>query len=229
MDASPLRTSARADDCGDAGPCVVRGARAAFLCAVPYFVVAGGLLLLRSGWAALLFYHAAMALVLTVFSRRPARSWNLRAGWSGRTGVPMLLLCGGTGGVFWLLWPTVARDPAHLAARLDAFGLSGPALVLFAAWYSTVHPLLEESYWRGLLGSAQRGPVLSDAAFAGYHALVLPFFVRWPWVVVSFLALTTIAWAWRRLAGRHGGLAIPVLAHAVADLSTMAAVFVLRS
>ena len=47
-------------------------------------------------------------------------------------------------------------------------------------------------------------------------------------VVVAGAVLTAAGFLWRRAARRHGGLAIPVLAHTIADIGVLAAVFLLR-
>ena len=39
-------------------------------------------------------------------------------------------------------------------------------------YYATVHPVLEEIFWRGYLSRAHRSPVVTDVAFAGYHVVV---------------------------------------------------------
>ena len=84
-----------------------------------------------------------------------------------------------------------------------------------------MNPVLEEWYWRGVLGSPSRMPTPNDAAFAGYHVLVLAVFVPWPWALAVAVVLVGAAWLWRQLVARHGGLVIPVVTHAVADLSVI--------
>ncbi len=66
-------------------------------------------------------------------------------------------------------------------------------------------------------------------AFAGYHVLVLVHFIRLPWAVASACVLALVAWAWRQVAMRRGGLAVPLVSHALAGLSLIAGACVLAS
>jgi hypothetical protein len=222
----------------DSGPGAGRHARLA-LCLVPYGTVAAGLYLAHSAWIALLSYHLGMAGAL-LWARgrwrgltRPGQGDRtatgltaIGSGWSSGTGAALALLCAGNGAAFVLLWPVVVRPGIRLPAVLEGVGLSpGAGLALFALWYVTVHPVLEEWFWRGLLYDPSPRPALSDAAFAGYHALVLAIFLRPEWTALSVACLLGAGWIFRRIAARHGGLAVPVAAHAVAGASTMAAVW----
>jgi membrane protease YdiL (CAAX protease family) len=110
----------------------------------------------------------------------------------------------------------------NLGETLTSFHLSGFSWWVFAAYYVTVHPVLEEIYWRGYLPGAHRSPAMVDVAFAGYHVLVLCLFVKLPWVLVSFGVLLFAAWSWRRLAARYSGLGVAIAGHAAADLSIVA-------
>ncbi len=112
----------------------------------------------------------------------------------------------------------------NLGETLTSFHLSGLSWWAFAAYYVTVHPVLEEIYWRGYLRGAHRSPVAVDIAFAGYHVLVLCIFVKLPWVLVSFGVLLFAAWSWRQLAARYSGLGVAIASHAAADLSIVAVV-----
>ncbi len=152
-------------------------------------------------------------------------SVDLFRGWSLRTAAPLLLIAAANGPAFIFLWRFAAHSPDGPGPVLAALGLSGIGLVGFALWYCTVHPLLEEAYWRGLLGSGDARPVAADAAFAAYHVLVLRLFLAPAWTAAAFVILTATAWGWRRVAQRYGGLAIPAASHAAAGVSTMAAVF----
>lgn len=198
---------------------------------IPYAGILFGLHILHSAWVALLSYHLGIVLVLTCAGPGPPRARivrvarRLRSGWSGRAAALAILVCAGTGPAFLLLWPVVSLDPGGLAASLDRLGLSGASLHVFSLWYCTAHPVLEEAFWRDRLGSADRRPEASDLLFAGYHMLVLPTFLHLPWVLASFVILAGAAWFWRTLTLRHAGLAVTALSHAVASISTMAAVY----
>ena len=94
-------------------------------------------------------------------------------------------------------------------------------------YFSTVQPILEELYWRGFLGNSQKCFSWVDLAFAGYHILVLAWFIKTGWLVVAFIVLTVAGCVWRYTAARLGGLAVVLVSHIVADVSIVAVVYVL--
>lgn len=204
-----------------------RAARAGLSLAIPFAAVWVGLYEMGSAWAALLLYESGMALVL--LTDRPR--FGLRSlfrGWRARGGAPLVFLCAASGPILALLWSGIALDPGDLDATLANLGLSGAGWALFALLYVTVHPCLEEAFWRdpalGAGGRVRAGGPIRDTAFAGYHLLVLLRFLRPAWALAALLPLWLIAGWWRRAAERNGGLAIPVVSHSVAGLSTIAAV-----
>lgn len=198
-----------------------------FLAAFPYLCMAIGLHVLKSAWTALLLYHAVTLVVLRPGG--PAAAWRVaRSGWSPGLGLGMCGLSVSNGLALLLLWRIVARDPDALSAGLARLGLASGSWWLFAAYYVTVHPVIEELFWRHRLLSHRRGVAFTDIAFAGYHALVLPLFLSWFWVAVTVLLLASVAWLWRRLNLARGGLAVPIASHAFAGIGTMIAVILLR-
>ncbi|MGH7726444.1 MAG: CPBP family glutamic-type intramembrane protease [Candidatus Eiseniibacteriota bacterium] len=189
---------------------------------VPYLTIPVGLYLLESAWAAILLYHAGMLAVLA--TARARNAWTaLRLGWSPTWGLGALAVSAALGPAFLFLQSTLGLGGEVLAQALARFGLAGPSWFAFVLYYSTVHPVIEEAYWRGFLAPAVRRPGLTDCAFAGYHGLVLALFVPWIAVVLAVLGLCVVAMGWRRLARQLGGLAVPLASHAVADLSFMLA------
>ena len=198
--------------------------RRAFALILPYIAILVGLCGFRNGWLAFAIYHLGIVLVISVgrrwgLARELARGWKW---WLALTGM----VFGALGCVFILLFlPHLGLAPG-LAGKLAGLGLSGFSWTLFVAYHALVNPWLEELYWRGLLGSKAWHPVVEDFAFAGYHILVLAFFVAWPWLMVAFVALAVAGWAWRGMARRSGGLLVPALSHLVADASVMALAWV---
>jgi hypothetical protein len=189
--------------------------------AVPYLAVLFGLYVLRSGWAAMLLYHAGM-LVVGFGLDGARRVPELGRGGRAAPGIALGLIGLGAGPVLWLAWPLMGGGTG-LAATLAALGLGGASFVGFASYYTIVNPILEEWYWRGVLGSPSRAPTVGDAAFAGYHIVVLVAFVSWPWALGAAVTLMGAAWLWRQMASRQRGLAIPIVTHCVADLSVIVA------
>jgi len=195
---------------------------------LPYFAVLTGLYLFRSAWLAILFYHAGMALYLACVHRNAGMP-PIFKGWNSRAGVALSLLCASGGLLLYLIWPVAAIDRGALASTLEALGLHGTGWRLFVFYYLSLHPVIEEAFWRGAHLSGQKGIIPADAAFAGYHILVLICFIKTPWTVTVFLILVLTAWLWRRITLRYGGLAIPIISHAAAGFGTMAAVCCLLS
>lgn len=189
---------------------------------VPYVAVAAGLYALGSAWAAILLYHLGIVVVLSITGWRPPLQ-RAQSGWRWFA-LPAAAAAALAGAGLYLLWPYIDATGAGLDARLREFGLGGTSLLLFAAYYSTVHPVLEELFWRGG-GSAGRRPAPDwrDVAFAGYHVPVLWFFVGPVWVVLTFVVLAAASWLWRLAAYRFGGIGVPLVSHAAADLSIMVA------
>jgi membrane protease YdiL (CAAX protease family) len=189
---------------------------------IPYVAVLIGLYWLSSGWAAMILYHAGVALVLTATG-----SWRIpRANLSAHTRATAVVLIGGAalvGPIIFGAWELVTIEDFELGQFLASLGLRGGWWVLFAVHYSLVNPVLEELFWRGYLGKASRSITASDLAYAGYHGLVLGKLVTVPWTIVALLALVTIAWVWRQMAAETGGVLVPVLSHGVADASIVVA------
>ena len=149
---------------------------------------------------------------------------EIRTGWDKRA-TAIISLVGATGGLLLvLLWDTASLENIDLGQTLARFGLSGLSWWFFVVYYVTIHPVLEELYWRGYLFRELPHRTVQDAAFAGYHVLVLLIFLKLPWVLVSFGLLWFSAWCWRRLTERYDGLGVVIASHAVADLSILLAV-----
>ncbi|MEZ4657543.1 MAG: CPBP family glutamic-type intramembrane protease [Caldilineaceae bacterium] len=180
-----------------------------------------GLYYLHSAWAAMLFYQMGMA--ATLWRRR--FDWSLLwRGWHMGHGLLLALVAGASGALLWLFKGVWMADPLSLDRLLQQFGLSGSRFPIFLIYFSIVTPILEEAFWRGLLGSTSAQIASTDLLFAGYHVLVLAAFTSIPLAVLGGGGLTIAAWLWRRQYVRHQGLAVPVISHFAADLSIMLAV-----
>ena len=189
---------------------------------IPYGAVAIGLYALSSGWAAIGLYHLAAiaAMALAGYRQKDAR---LFSGWSAALGLPLAALCFGGCLLLYVLWPLIRLEGLALDRALLSLGLSGAAWWAFIPYYTLVNPVVEELFWRGFLGSDSTRPTLADVLFAGYHALVLATFMPWYVNAAEVLGLVFVAWIWRQLARRNGGLAIPLATHAAADLGIILA------
>ena len=193
---------------------------------MPCIAVLIGLNMLRSAWAAILFYHAVIVIYL-ILSRSDRARPALFQGWHTSTGIGLILLCACSGPLLVILWPVSENVHGTLSTTLESFGLHGARWWLFAAYYVSLHPILEEIFWRDALADRNRNINISDIAFATYHMLVLLHFLKIPWVIVVFVILVLVSWFWRRIAGRYHGLAIPVISHMTAGLGIMTATYLL--
>ncbi len=204
--------------------------------AVPYVAVILGLHVLHSAWMGILLYHLGMVMVLVIAGRRrppvvvaPGWHQHWRFGWRPGVGLTAIGVAALAGPLLLLLWPIIRLPDPGLAVILESLGLRGVSWLLFAVYFCTIHPVLEELYWRGHLASRQVTPVPADLAFGGYHAVVLLLFVEPLWALVTFLVLAAAAWGWRQLVRLNGGMLVPILAHLVGDVSIIAAAWSLLS
>ncbi len=189
---------------------------------IPYGAIFVGLYVMRNAWAAVLFYHLPV-LLLMISSPRPALGRAIRTGWHTRRAIVLSILCAASGAVLFYLWPIVRLEDQHLGRVFAGLGLKGVWWWLFAVYFVTWHPLSEEIFWRFYLGDGNGRFHWHDAAFAGFHALVLYLFVKPIWVLVSVVVLFFAAWMWRRTGSRFGGLGVALVTHAVADASIIVA------
>jgi hypothetical protein len=192
--------------------------------AIPYISVAVGLYVARSAWVAILLYHFGIVVAITATGWRN-RLLRARTGWRAGATVVAVATTALGGVALYVLWPLVDATPPDggLRRALSEFGLEGASWAAFALYYATIHPFLEELFWRTGESGAVDKPGWRDAAFAGYHALVLRFFVGPVWVVVIVVVLLLASWTWRVVDRRFGGLGVPLISHAAADASIVAA------
>jgi len=192
-----------------------------FTVLLPYGAIGFGLHILHSAWAAVILYHVAAA------GLAGRAQWNgLRGGWRWRWILALSAVCALAGVLVQALWPW-AGGGRDLSAVLSGWGLQGTSWVLFAAYLSVVHPIVEEVVWRGVGEQRARWLSWRDVAFAGYHALVLPSLLGPLWVIVALAGLTVAAALWRIAAVRTGGLGAAVVSHGVADFAIVIAAHVI--
>ncbi len=193
---------------------------------VPYVAVLIGLYILKNAWIAIGLYHFGIAVFLIVGDRnsllkRVCTGWNSIMAIVGVVMsamiIPIILFC----------WGRMQLENTPLNSALANFGLHGTSWFFFMIYFSTVQPFLEELYWRGYLENNHNYFSWTDLAFAGYHILVLAWFIKLPWLVISFIVLTVAAYIWRHVASKLEGLAVPLLSHIVADVSIIAVTCVL--
>ena len=181
---------------------------------VPSLWVAASLLAWpQTIWLTILGYHA-----LCLIGSAQRGVWrsgqSIRIGWIV-AGLSLLLLA-----IPFALPPLSGFPHAAISSALSQWpgGLRGQA-----AYALLVNVPVEEAYWRGALirQHPDWSPVQHGAAFGLHHAIAAAVMLPWPWLVPAFVgpAIAGVLWAW--LAKRTGGIAFPVLGHAIADLSLL--------
>ncbi len=189
-----------------------------------YVTVAAGLFWARSAWGALLGFHIGLLSILLL--ERPLPFGTLFRGFHPALLIGCLLLGAGGGLVLYAAWP-IYSIPAALPANLTSIGLSRAAWPGFIAYFALVNPWIEEYFWRGYLGNPSSKILPVDFYFAGYHLLILFGRTNWAWMLVSLFTLAGVAWLWRQVYRKTGGLLIPLLAHMAADFSILTAVYLM--
>jgi len=190
---------------------------------LPYLAVLAGLYWLHSAWVAILLYHLGMIALLTG-AKQWSRARSLISGcalWQ----VPVMALGGiSAGAILFFLWPLMGIS-ATFGTHLAGLGLTSTRWPFFFGYFILINPWLEELYWRDYLGNASRFLSWNDLFFAGYHLLVLAFFVCWYWLLLTLCVLVAVAWFWRQLARQNGGLCAPMLSHLFADAGTITVIY----
>jgi membrane protease YdiL (CAAX protease family) len=137
-------------------------------------------------------------------------------------------------GAGWVMFDTVLRDTTAIAdaaprihEKIAQFGIDSVAkYTVLAVFYSLIHSLLEEYYWRWFVFRELRqliplwpAIVVSALAFMGHHVVVLgQFFVELPWLAWLFssaVAIGGVFWAW--LYERSGSIYSTWLSHLIID------------
>lgn len=187
---------------------------------IPYLAVWVGMILFRSAWLALGLYHAGI--IAFLWYRRPIElPTRIRSGFGLPLLIPTAAACALAAPIIYVLWPWLNRPEVPLRTWLNSYGLSGTAWTLFIPYFSIIHPILEEAHWRTLTDKPDRLLCWRDAAFAGYHLLVLGTLVRLPWLSLVFSALVIASSFWRWTAQRFGGYGLSIATHAIADAAVL--------
>ena len=135
----------------------------------------------------------------------------------------------------WLAPSGILIPVAHeVKEKLAAFQIDTPAkMIAMGVFYTLLHSLLEEYYWRWFafgqlrrLVSLPAAIAVSSIAFMGHHAIVLRDYLHylpWPWAVFASasVAIGGAMWAW--LYDRSGSIYAPWISHLLID----AAIFVI--
>jgi membrane protease YdiL (CAAX protease family) len=133
----------------------------------------------------------------------------------------------------WLKPSSLFEAPAvAVRDKIKSFGIQSVAgYIALAAFYSLVHSLLEEYYWRWFVFGMLKGHfalaaaiAVSSVGFAAHHVLLLGHYFGYAspltWLFAAAIVVGGAVWAW--LYARSGSLWATWLSHALVD----AAIFV---
>jgi uncharacterized protein len=134
----------------------------------------------------------------------------------------------------WPLYSVVLKElpmfdaaSSAIVTKVEAFGIDAPwEYALLAGFYSIIHSLLEEYYWRWFIYGQLRQVVPGAAAiavsaigFAAHHVIVLAiYFGTWSaatWLFSAAIVAGGAFWAW--LYERSGSLLGPWFSHLLID------------
>ena len=186
----------------------------------PYIGVVLGLYILKNAFLSIIIYHLGLITAIILFRKKIS---------FGKISVvnnrPLLLVsviaCSLSGLLLYWLWDTVKLPTLNLSEVMATFGLVGPTKIVFLIYYSTIHPILEELYWRFILDPKDRFFSLSEFLFSTYHILVIGLFVKIEYVILIFLILLCVARIWRYFIQSKQERLLVLLTHTVADFSIM--------
>lgn len=190
---------------------------------MPYLAVWLGLYVFKNAWAAILGYHTGIILLVTL-----AKAWPRLNQFRPAAPLWKIVIFGLTGCIagvsVYFLWPFIHVSP-KLAESLLEWGLTPGVWPLFIAYSALVNPWLEETFWRGWLGSADTHPIVHDAVFAGFHLVVLAPFFPPIWLAVAFIILAASGWMWRQMIRVGKSMLASTLFHMAADVSILLVVW----
>ena len=178
-----------------------------------------GMWCFQAAWLAVLIYHL-LVLLVTGKPARPSLDWQSISpiGWGA------VAVAAAAGPAILILWPWMASTGMELNDRLEFFQMDGWVLWFFIPYFSLVHPVLEERLWRSLDPDPWQLFSLKDLAFAGYHGLVVCWFVQPIWVVLSVGSLTVASMFWRWVTWKSGSRTTALVSHAAADAAIIIAI-----
>lgn len=189
----------------------------------PYFAVWVGIFLFHSAWGALVGFHLTILASLVWLKPKPEIGALFRASkWRYILGNVLLCTLGGFALYIlrdWLGSGQVLREQVH------QLGLDGAVWFGFIAYFVLINPIVEEYFWRGVLGSETRLPFWGDVIFAGYHIMIVWNKIYPPAILLVVAALIFAGWMWRQIYRKEKSLLAPVLGHAAADFSILMTVY----
>lgn len=191
----------------------------------PYIGVFTGLYLLKSAFAAIFIYHLGIIIALIGYRHLldPKKLFKC----TKKRHLIAIVISSLSGLFFYFLWDYLKIESLELSELMGDFGLYGHYKILFIIYFSTIHPLLEELYWRFILQPKAKYISIIEILFALYHIFVVRLFIKSGFVILCFVTLVIVARFWRYLHQKEENNLAIFLTHGIADLSIMAGMFLL--
>lgn len=190
--------------------------KALFISVLPYVFVAFGVFVVSNALIAVGLY-ATIMLSVTLVEKGSSAFSEIFKGWLWREGIVFSVLSSFAGISLFFVWQYLQKSGGDANFMLQKFGLDKTGMIIFGLYLIFVNPVLEELFWRHTLHTNTKADIAIDALFAGYHLLVLPFFLNIVGCILAYFVLIVTSFAWRFVKERFGGLAIPVVTHMIAD------------
>lgn len=190
--------------------------KAISIAVLPYIVIAFGLYFVSNALLAVALYFMIMSSTIVGFGDKETVK-SLFRGWDWRIGIGLSLVSALAGLSLFILWPYLNKSGVDATEMLKNFGLENWQLIVFAIYLIFFNPFFEEMFWRSVLTTNTKADYIIDALFAGYHLLVLPFFLNNLGCILAYSVLILTSITWRYINKKYAGLAIPVVTHFIAD------------
>lgn len=191
-----------------------------FFTIAPYIAVFLGLYVFKNAFLSILLYHAGV-LTSIYLNRKELNIKDVFNFNSKRLTLIISLICGLSGLSILLIWDFIKLPGINLSNTMSEIGLTGNTKIIFLIYFSTIHPFVEELFWRFLLKTKAKYISLDDILFALYHVMVLVLFLKLQYIIICFIALIAVARLWRFLQHNLSENMAVILSHAVADFSIM--------
>lgn len=191
----------------------------------PYLGVGIGLYLLQSAFAAILLYHAGI--IGAFLTNRGTLQYKAMINFKDVRFATFIPFCLISGALIYLLWPIINSNRIEIAEETARYGLEGIKFLLFIAYFSLIHPILEEGFWRFFIDPKNPRHLWAEILFSGYHFLVLRLFIPTGWAILCVVSLIGIARFWRFMKQNQNEGLMVIATHAAADFSIILAVYLL--
>ncbi len=191
---------------------------------IPYTAIFVGLFVFKNAFAAISIYYVGI-IIFSGITGGFRFIKSIFSGWDIRIAVFAVIMGVLSGVVVYMAWNLSALEGISLKDVFAEYGLQGIRVYIFVALAILVNPVIEEVFWRGLLGVKDRRISWLDAAFVGYHVPALLLVIKPLMAILAFIVLCGAGWGLRFIRNKLGGLIVPYFAHLAADISIVISIY----